>query len=71
MQCTHSVKHTIIHVYFIDDVFYHDEYHIVECDDNLEHHSLVSQESYHGDDDSNMEAQILKQTVDEDDFYES
>ena len=55
-----------------DDVaFEHDQYHIVECDDNLEHHSLVSQESDHGDDDFNMEAQLLKQTVDEDDVYES
>lgn len=55
-----------------DDVaFDHDEDHIVERDDNLEHHSLVSQESDHGDDDSNMETQLLKPTVDEDDVYES
>ena len=55
-----------------DDVaFDHDEDHIVECDDNLEHHSLVSQESDHGDDDSDMEAQLYKPTVDEDGVYES
>lgn len=55
-----------------DDVaFDHGEDHIVECDDNLLHDSLVSQESDHGDDDSDMEAQLLKPVVDEDDVYES
>ena len=55
-----------------DDVsFDHDEDHIVECDDNLEHHRLVFQESNHGDDESNMEEQLLKPIVDEDDVYAS
>lgn len=54
-----------------DDAFDDDEDDIVECDDRPGHHSLVSQESEHGDDDSNMEAQPLKPIVDEDDVYES
>lgn len=55
-----------------DDVaFDDDEDDIVECDDKLGHHSLVSEESEHGDDDYNMEAQLLKPTADEDDVYES
>lgn len=55
-----------------DDVaFDDDEDDIVECDDKLGHHNLVSEESEHGDDDYNMEAQPLKSTVDEDDVYES
>ena len=38
-----------------DDVaFDHYDDHIVESDDNLEHHRIISQESDHGDDDFNM-----------------